>query len=627
MCGGHRLGELMLNKSILGVAIAAALSFSVSAEQQPIEHITVSANKFEQNINDVLASVTVIDRADIESSYVRDLPSLLSKEAGFQINANGGFGQSAGLSLRGASSRHTLILIDGVRTGSATLGYKSINNIPLNSIERVEIIKGSRAAVYGSDALAGVINIITRKAQNTTIDLTAGSDSYKQLQLATSGQFSDVDIALNAGYEKTDGFDVLQGLAPDVDGFENKNIGFNIAYQDEYLGTFLAQGQYAQGEASYDSAYSPADSTVEQGEFENYQTSLGWKKTFENHSHSIDIATSNDSSDDSRVSYTGDTVVDKFETEREQIDYNGQYFLNQVLTLSGGLNWYKDQINTSSGSYLKDSREVFAAFAGAYYDDEQVLANLTLRQDDDQQFGNETTYTAAVGYHLNDIATFRVSQSTGFKSPSFNDLYYPGSGNPALNPETSDNQELGLSLNVKDISLDVAIFRSDIENKIAWAPNAAGKWVPTNINQARHEGVEFSFIQQVFGFDHAFNMTYLSADDTQTGESLTYVSKQSINWSLNKAWGAFDAGLEMQYRGDRRGKLTQLPSYTLWNLVGHYQATDNLTVSLRVENLFDRSYSAVDAYGKDVDGDYINDEIYYYNTAERRVFVGAQYQF
>ena len=167
------------------------------------------------------------------------------------------------------------------------------------------------------------------------------------------GSFSDVDIALNAGYEKTDGFDVLQGLAPDEDGFKNKNIGFNIAYQDEYLGTFLAQGQYAQGEASYDSAYSPADSTVEQGEFENYQTSLGWKKTFENHSHSIDIATSNDSSDDSRVNYTGDTVVDKFETEREQIDYNGQYFLNQVLTLSGGLNWYKDQINTSSGSYFK----------------------------------------------------------------------------------------------------------------------------------------------------------------------------------------------------------------------------------------------------------------------------------
>ena len=205
--------DIMLNKSALGVAVAAALSFSVSADEQSIEHITVTANKFEQSINDVLASVTVIDRADIEASYVRDLPSLLATQAGFQINANGGFGQSSGVSLRGASSRHTLILIDGVRTGSATLGYKSISNIPLNSIERVEVIKGSRAAVYGSDALAGVINIITRKAQNTTLDVTFGSDSYQEYQVATGGQFAGVDVAVNAGYEKTDGFDVLQGLA------------------------------------------------------------------------------------------------------------------------------------------------------------------------------------------------------------------------------------------------------------------------------------------------------------------------------------------------------------------------------------------------------------------------------
>ncbi|WP_462180570.1 TonB-dependent receptor domain-containing protein [Pseudoalteromonas gelatinilytica] len=617
----------MLNKSALGVAVAAALSFSVSADEQSIEHITVSANKFEQSINDVLASVTVIDRADIEASYVRDLPSLLATQAGFQINANGGFGQSSGVSLRGASSRHTLILIDGVRTGSATLGYKSISNIPLNSIERVEVIKGSRAAVYGSDALAGVINIITRKAQNTTLDVTFGSDSYQEYQVATGGQFAGVDVAVNAGYEKTDGFDVLQGLAPDEDGYENKNLGFNLGYQNEQLGEFLAQAQYSEGEAKYDSAYSPADSTVEKGEFENYQASLGWKKAFEKHSHAIDIAISSDSSDDSRIDYTGATVVDKFETEREQIDYNGQYFFNQALTLSGGLNWYKDEVNTNSGTYLKDSREVFAAFVGAYYDDEHVLANLTVRQDDDQQFGDETTYTAAVGYHLNDIATFRVSQSTGFKSPTFNDLYYPGSGNPELNPETSDNQELGLSLNVNDISLDIAIFRSEIDNKIAWAPNASGQWIPTNINEARHEGVEFSFKNQVFGFDHSFNFTYLSAEDTETGQSLTYVSNHTVNWSLNKAWGDFDAGIDLQYRGDRDGKLTHLPSYTLWNLVGHYQATDNLTVSLRVENLFDKEYNAVDAYGTDLDGDYINDEFYYYNTAERRLFVGARYQF
>ncbi|MBB1356090.1 TonB-dependent receptor plug domain-containing protein, partial [Pseudoalteromonas sp. SR45-5] len=181
----------MLNKTTLGVAISAALSFSVSGAEQSIEKITVTANKFEQSINDVLASVNVIERAEIEASNVRDLPTLLSTRVGFQVNPNGGFGQNTGVSLRGTGSGDTLILIDGVRTGSATLGQKALNNVPLNSIERIEIIKGSRAAVYGSDALAGVINIITRESDNLSLSATFGSDSYQNYQVAGSVKSDD----------------------------------------------------------------------------------------------------------------------------------------------------------------------------------------------------------------------------------------------------------------------------------------------------------------------------------------------------------------------------------------------------------------------------------------------------
>ncbi len=136
-----KVGDIMLNKTALGVAISAALSFSVSATVQPIEKITVTANKFEQPISNVLASVSVIDRADIEKSNVRDLPSLLASQAGFQINSNGGFGQNSGVSLRGSGSRHTLILIDGVRVGSATLGYKGIRILPLILLSALKLLK------------------------------------------------------------------------------------------------------------------------------------------------------------------------------------------------------------------------------------------------------------------------------------------------------------------------------------------------------------------------------------------------------------------------------------------------------------------------------------------------------
>jgi len=590
----------------------------VSAADNSIEKITVTANKFEQSINDVLASVSVIERAEIEASNVRDLPTLLSTRVGFQVNPNGGFGQNTGVSLRGTGSGDTLILIDGVRTGSATLGQKALNNVPLNSIERIEIIKGSRAAVYGSDALAGVINIITRESDNLSLSATFGSDSYQNYQVAGSVKSGDITTAFNAGFEKTDNFDVLQGVAPDEDGYENKNLGFKVNYSDAHYGDFKLLGQYSEGFADYDSRFSPADSTIERDDFKNYQLSAGWSKNYTNQTHSIDLALATDDSDNTYVDFSVGPTTSTFITKRTQVDYNGQYLLSDELNISGGVNWYNDDVSHSSQLFVEDSRDVLAVFVGAYYDADKVLANLTVRQDDDEQFGDETTYTAAAGYHLSEDATFRISQSTGFKAPTFNDLYFPLYGNPDLQPEKSVNRELGLSVDFDIAQVDVAIFRNDIEDKIDYDANFA----LANIDEARYEGVEFSLSQQFFGFDSNLNFAYLSAEDEETGAELRNVAKRTFNWELAKQFGAFDARLDMQYRSDREGAVTRLGSYTLWNLAGNYQVNEHIEVSLRVENLFDKEYNAVDS-----NADFTTGQVYYYNTPERRFFAGASYQF
>lgn len=613
-----KVGDIMLNKTTLGVAISAALSFSVSAADNSIEKITVTANKFEQSINDVLASVSVIERAEIDASNVRDLPTLLSTRVGFQVNPNGGFGQNTGVSLRGTGSGDTLILIDGVRTGSATLGQKALNNVPLNSIERIEIIKGSRAAVYGSDALAGVINIITRESDNLSLSATFGSDSYQNYQVAGSVKSGDITTAFNAGFEKTDNFDVLQGVAPDEDGYENKNLGFKVNYTDAHYGDFKLLGQYSEGFADYDSRFSPADSTIERDDFKNYQLSAGWSKNYTNQTHSIDLALATDDSDNTYVDFSVGPTTSTFITKRTQVDYNGQYLLSDELNISGGVNWYNDDVSHSSQLFVEDSRDVLAVFVGAYYDADKVLANLTVRQDNDEQFGDETTYTAAAGYHLSEDATFRISQSTGFKAPTFNDLYFPLYGNPDLQPEKSVNRELGLSVDFDIAQVDVAIFRNDIEDKIDYDANFA----LANIDEARYEGVEFSLSQQFFGFDSNLNFAYLSAEDEETGAELRNVAKRTFNWELAKQFGAFDARLDMQYRSDREGAVTRLGSYTLWNLAGNYQVNEHIEVSLRVENLFDKEYNAVDS-----NADFTTGQVYYYNTPERRFFAGASYQF
>ena len=611
-------GNFMLKKTTLGVAITAALSLSVSAADQSIETITVTANKFEQSITNVLASVNVITRNDIETSNVRDLPTLLTTQVGFQVNPNGGFGQNAGVSLRGTGSGDTLILIDGVRTGSATLGQKALSNVPLNSIERIEIIKGSRAAIYGSDALAGVINIITRESDNLSVSATFGSDAYQDYQIAGSVKAGDVTTAFNAGFEKTDNFDVLQGAAPDEDGFENKNLGFKVNYTDTHFGNFKLLGQYSEGFADYDSRFSPADSTIERGDFKNYQLSAGWNKDYKNQTHSLDIAFATDDSDNRYVDFSQGPTTSTFVTKRSQIDYNGQYRLNDTLNISGGINWYNDDVSQSSTTFEVQERDVLAVFVGAYYDADELLANLTVRQDDDEQFGNETTYTAAAGYHLSEDATFRISQSTGFKAPTFNDLYFPLYGNANLQPETSVNRELGLNVDFDTVRVDVAIFRNEIEDKIDYDANFA----LTNINEVQYEGVEFSLANQILGFDSNVNFAYLSAEDKETGEALRNVAKRTFNWELTKQFGAFDTSIAMQYRGERAGAVSQLGSYTLWNLAGNYQVNDEITVSLRIENVFDKEYNAVDS-----NADFTTGQVYYYNTPERRFFAGIDYQF
>ena len=220
---------------------------------------------------------------------------------------------------------------------------------------------------------------------------------------------------------------------------------------------------------------------------------------------------------------------------------------------------------------------------------------------------------------LSSISFLKIATSIlAISKSTFNDLYYPLYGNPDLQPEKSVNRELGLSVDFDIAQVDIAIFRNDIEDKIDYDANFA----LANIDEARYEGVEFSLSQQFFGFDSNLNFAYLSAEDEETGAELRNVAKRTFNWELAKQFGAFDVSLDMQYRSDRQGAVTRLGSYTLWNLAGNYQVNEHIEVSLRVENLFDKEYNAVDS-----NTDFTTGEVYYYNTPERRFFAGASYQF
>lgn len=625
--GGYK-GDIMLNKSTLGLAVTAALAAlstpSVQATQ-PTETIVITASKIAQPISDVLASVEIIDRQAIESSVARDLPTLLQGIGGVDVVRKGGLGQNSSIFIRGAASSHSLVLVDGVRVGSGSTGYKSLSTVPLNAIERIEVIKGSRAAWYGSDALAGVINIITRKSSQSAVTVTAGSNNYRNAQATITSETDALSLSFNAGYEKTDGFDVSTDLSLDRDGYENKNAGLNAEFRQEALGTIKAVAQFSQGYVQYDSSGDDLQ------EFDKYQLSLAWDKNAGNISHQAQLNVSQDQELNTKEQPQSWNKPSNYQTDRQQISYQATYQHSQALTIAAGLDYHHEDLSKSvnawagadqpASGFTDETRHNLGAYAGAYYNTDEFIVNAAVRRDDNSDFDVNNTYNISLGLPLTEDAVLRFTQGSGFKAPSFNNASSIWITTPDLNllPEESLNRELGLAWYLTHASLDIALFRNDIDNLIQWTANG-----PENVAQAQFEGLELSASFDLFTLDHQLNFTYLKATDGVTDTQLILRPKRSINWDISKQFEHTNIGLGFSYRSDRSSYYhTPLTSYTLVNLSLNHEINDNLKVNARVDNLTDKQYfsgvAATDWLTGDITSHYIG--------AERQFYVGLDYRF
>ena len=210
--------KLTTTKTLISLAVLAA-NFAVQADE--LETITVTASRTAQNLDSALASINVISRDDIEAIKPLSTLELLSTVAGLDISQQGGRGQNSSIFMRGTNANHTLVLVDGIRISSATLGTSDLQSIAPSQIERIEIVKGPRAAIWGSDAIGGVIQIFTRKAQGLSLTASLGSESYKELTATLGFEHGDGSSTISVSREEADGFDVLADVEPDKDGFEH----------------------------------------------------------------------------------------------------------------------------------------------------------------------------------------------------------------------------------------------------------------------------------------------------------------------------------------------------------------------------------------------------------------------
>lgn len=560
--------------------LVASCCFTVHADES-IEHISIYANRTPTKIEHVLASVTVLDRAAIVERQATDLPALLAQLPGVSIARDGGRGQNASVYVRGGNSGHTLVLIDGMRTGSATLGYKTLAMVPLDLIERIELIRGPRAAWYGADAVSGVIAITTRKAQQTEFNANVGSYGQVGADLSVSHQQGDLALSATAGYSRADGFNVRDNLDADKDGYQQRFAKLAAEYQTAF-GLWQAQVDLNSGFYQFDTAWG----TEDQADSVNRSYLLGWQQQAGTWQHQAQLSRVLDED----TPY-GPVSRSPFITERDEFSYQATTSLSQQLTWLVGLNWYNESVAGSNVNYAVQNRINRAAFSGLSFRQDKLQLDGSVRRDLTEQYDANNTWQFAAGYWFTERWQLRASRGAAFKAPTFNDLFFPGFSNPELAPEKTLSDEIAIQYRVTNGSIALVWFENDVESLIQF-DFATSK--PQNIQQAKLSGLELVVTAEVAGIEQHFAYSRVETENTLTGLRLVRRPEHKLNWRAAYRWDKLAAFVTADYQSDTyQGAFASrefLGGFTLWGVGASYALSSELSFRAKVDNLFDKNY-------------------------------------
>lgn len=606
---------------VLALAIAMTLpavaSAEISAGATDLDKIVVTGTRTDVAIEDSLVPAQVIDREEIERTQARSLPELLKGRAGINLTNQGGAGKLTSVFLRGAESDHVLVLVDGVRIGSATAGLASFQDLPVDQIERIEIVRGPRSSLYGSEAIGGVIQIFTRKGGigfEPHFRIGAGSNNLREASAGFSNRTERGWISAEGAYQETDGINACRGSGtlfqgcfadePDDDGYRNVSVslrgGVNLTEALTLEGHFL--------NADADNEY---DGSIFGGnEAKNTQRVAGGKLTW-NASDRVKLAVQAGRADDKSDAYYRDaatpdlrTFVNTFDTQRDTAAVQADITLTEGHLLTAGGDWQQDNITSTTG-FSVDSRDntgVFVEYQGRI-GAHQLQASV--RNDDNEQFGNHATGSAGWGMAFGDGFRLNASYGTGFKAPTFNDLYYPGSESPDLKPEQSRSLNIGVAQYKDNWNWTFNVFETHIDDLIVFVylpPTYQG--VGLNVDEARIRGAEFTFGVQLAGFDISTQLSHLDPRNRSAGYEDNLLARRSRNTArvdVDRSFGDFRIGLTgngASHRYDNLANTVRLAGYGTLDLRLEYAFHPDWTLQARATNVFDREYETIAWYNQ-----------------------------
>lgn len=586
----------------------------------PLEPVTVTATRTEQNVGPALASTTVIDRAEIDRRQFQSLPQLLQGVPGLAIDSYGGLGKNASLFLRGAESDHLLVLIDGVRAGSPTVGLTAFQDLPTDQIERIEIVRGPRSSLYGSEAIGGVIQIFTRKSGKDgsikpTLAVGAGSHSSYKVNGGVSGGTDKYWYSVNGTRLETAGFNSCSGqpfgatgggggcfaIEPDHDGYRNTSGSAQLGYRFDNGAEVEGNLLHAEGNNQFDGTLQNRSTFVQQV--------IGGKLKFaplDNWNITLRAGRSVDDSDN----FLNKDFYSTFNTQRVSASWQNDIRLAEGHLLTVGFDYYNDEISSTT-DYAITSRDDKAGFAQYQFGLGGFEAVLAARYDENEQFGGHPTGSVALGYEFENDIRLSASWGTAFKAPSFNELYYPDYGDPHLAPEVSDTWEVGVSGKQLGINWAVNGYHTEVEQLITsvFSTSLCGPpyyYCAQNVDSARILGLEAQASTRLWDFDIAANLTLMdpqnTSDNANYGNVLARRPKNMFRLDVDRNLGPVRAGATVYGQGhsyDDAANQTDLAGFVTLALRASVDVYKGLTLEGRIANLLDKHYETARFYNQD----------------------------
>lgn len=625
----------MNNKKVFFISSVAlsvmAGSFNVFANNS--DTLSVTANRFQEPNSSILAPITVVDREQIDRWQSNSVIDVLRRMPGIDVGQNGGIGQMSSIYVRGAESRHVLILVDGVRLNQANVsGSSDISQIPLSLVQRIEYIRGPRSSVYGSDAIGGVINILTeRENEGGTLNATMGSHGYQEYDGSVKQKVGDRTTLTAAGsYLYTKGYDVEANgntgghPQPDRDGFMNKSLWLGVNHDINDDVSLYARAYGFDNRTAYDAYYDSYNDILTDTRALFSRTYDGGVK-FHRDNYSSSLNTS--------YNYTKDYDYDprygrygkgsRF-TNSEQ--YNVQWGNHLVLgngSVGGGVDWQRQSVKEGSNGF--PNKEHFDN-TGLYLTGQQklgeIIAEASVRSDHHSEYDWHTTWQSNLAWEF--VEGYRVigGYGTAFKAPTLMQLYSEWGSNPDLQPEKSKQWEGGFEGLTGPLAWRVTTYRNDIDSLIQGESNYPYR--NYNVGKALIKGVEFTGEMDTWIFHHTFNLQYIDARNKETHQRLDRRARQQLKYQLDWQVEKLDMGVTYQYIGQRTDKdygkydlaimdykPVSLGGVSIWDLTASYPITSHLSIRGRIANLFDKDYET--AYG--------------YRTPGREYFLTGSYNF